>query len=228
MDYIAPVVPPAALTDRASLPDDATHTKGVKEIPHAASPALDPRPAYILSSRVADAVLAVAQLRLQTVAGVEEAATRAAGQQSPATLVASAVAATPAVASEATRSVGPTLRNWAEDVRLDNDLARVVGADTVIEYEVPQVFAAWNAVFPDLPTRKFRGVTFTAGAMRAAVDKTPVMGGPNPNDVDIYLLCNAQHFDIFRQDYPEIKVNWIDVDNEELMLFWPDNHDERV
>jgi hypothetical protein len=148
------------------------------------------------------------------------------GTQIAAAAMATVTATTPVVSPETTKTIGAANRNWSEDVRLDHSPSRIVGTDTVVQYDNPRVMAAWSAAFPDVAGRKFRGAHLSDTDLRSALRQLEIDIGFHGPEREVYVLCNSAHFESISQDNPKTHFNWIDVDNDDIVVFWPKSGDE--
>ena len=222
MDHIPSMAAISAATQKAQLAETASLTAKEAVAPVAAS--LDPRSVYSLAPGTADAVLSLTQIRTEAVQATE-ASTRYGHVPRTEALIATAVAVTPIVPVEPSKSISAANRNWNEDVRLAPAAPRKVGADLVVEYDNPRVMAAWSAAFPDIAGRKFRGLQVSETHVKSALARAAMEAGFSERETDIYLLCNDEKFRTFSDDHPNTKINWINVDDEKIMIFWPKRPD---
>ncbi|MGH1572148.1 hypothetical protein ACRAWG_17505 [Methylobacterium sp. P31] len=86
--------------------------------------------------------------------------------------------------------------------------------------------AAWSAAFPDIAGRKFRGLLASDTNVESVISKIQADGGFDGQIKDIYLLCNSEHFKVFSEDHPDTHINWIAVDNDDILFFWPKERDQ--
>jgi hypothetical protein len=219
MDY----VPSTAAVSAAHKSDavDVALPAVINAVAPTVPAALDPRSVYALSPEAANAVLSLAQLKVQAVQVADINSRYEVGPRAVAAVTATAVVAAPVVAPESSKSTAVAQRNWTEDVRLEPVASRQVGADLTVEYDNPRVMAAWSAAFPDIADRKFRGLQLSGTPVKSALAKAAEVAGIDARSKDIYLLCNGEKFKIFSEDHPGTKVNWIDIDNDEILVFWP-------
>ena len=220
MDYVPSMAAVAAAMQKAQQDDAAALAKS-KAVAQVQPAALDPRPTYTLAPGTADAMLSLANVKTQAISTAEfESRYMHASQITEA---AAAVVTAPVVAPEPVKAVSASNRNWIEDVRLEHIPTRKVGADTIVQYDNPRVMAAWNAAFPDVPDRKFRGLTMADTNVKP--DKTRASNeiGPAIAEKNIYLLCDTENYKAFTETHPEAHINWIPVENEEIVLFWPND-----
>ena len=224
MDQIPSMAAISAATQKAQTVDGASLT-AAKDIGPQAAASLDPRSVYTLSPEAADAVLALAQAKTQAILAADFSAQYGQGPQHTYAAIAAAVAITPIVTVEPTKSVGAANRNWNEDVRLEPVSSRRVGADLTVHYDTPRVMAAWSAAFPDIAGRKFRGLQVSDTHVTSALAQAAKEAGFNGRQTDIYLLCNGEKFRAFSEDHPNTKINWINVDDDDILLFWPKDPD---
>ena len=222
MDHISSMAAISAATQKAQLAETASLT--AKEVVPPVAANLDPRSVYTLAPGMADAVLALAQTRTQAIQATE-AGTRYGHVPRTDAMIATAVAVTPIVPVEPTKSVSAANRNWNEDVRLAPAAPRKVGADLTVEYDNPRVMAAWSAAFPDIADRKFRGLHVSETHVKSALAEAAKEAGFTGRQTDIYLLCNGEKFRAFSEDHPTTKINWININDDEIMLFWPKDLD---
>jgi hypothetical protein len=221
MDYVPSMAAVAAATQKGQAPDAAT-ASAAATVAHTATAALDPRSIYALSPEAADAVLTLAQNRIQPIQVAEFDSRYGHGPQTAGAAIVTAVATTPVVVQESSKSVATANRNWTEDARLMSLPSRKVGADLSVQYDNPRVMAAWSAAFPDIAGRKFRGLQLSDTHLRSSLAKLAAENiGFSGLEKDIYLLCNDEKFKIFSSEHPETKINWIYVDNDDVVLFWP-------
>lgn len=225
MDHVPSMAAITAATQKAQ-PAEAASLTMTKEVAPSESAGLDPRSVYKLSPETADAVLSLAQAKTQAVAVAEFEARFGHGPQVSGAVMATAVATTPVISPETTKTAAAANRNWSEDVRLEHIPVRKVGMDTLVAYDNPRVMAAWRAAFPDVAGRKFRGLQLSGADVRTDLGKTAADGGFDGLATDIYLLCNDEHFRIFCEHHPETRINWINVDNNEILMFWPKDRDQ--
>ena len=220
MDHIPSTAAISAATQKAQPVDSASLT-ATKELGPQIAAGFDPRSIYTLSPEAADAVLALAQTRTQAVQAAEFGARYGHGPRAVDAVIATSVAVTPIVSVEPTKSVGAANRNWNEDVRLEPLPSRKVGADVTVQYGNPRVIAAWSAAFPDIAGRKFRGLQVSETHVKLALTEAAKEAGFTGLQTDVYLLCNGEKFKIFSQDHPNTKINWINVDDDDMMIIWP-------
>ena len=219
---------PAAALSGAALRTQHLETVSLdltKEVSPSVPVALDPRSIYTLSPVAADAVLSLAQSRTQAVQTAEFGTRYGHGAQAADAVIATAVTATPIITTEPTKSVSAANRNWNEDVRLQPVVFRKVGADLTVRYDNPRVMAAWSAAFPDIAGRKFRGLQVSDTHVKSALAEAAKEAGFNGRQTDIYLLCNSEKFKAFSDDHPGTKINWINIDDDDILLFWPKEAD---
>lgn len=220
MDYVPSM---AAVTANAQKPQHAeavalTTAKTVTPVPPVP---LDPRSVYTLSPEAAGAVFALAETRIQASDATPLDLRDLRGAQIVEVAMATVTATTPVVSPETTKTLGASNRNWTEDVRLDHNPTRTVGTDTVVKYDNPRVIAAWSAAFPEVAGRKFRGLQLPDADLRSALSEAAADAGLDGLAAEIYLLCNSAHFEIISQDHPRTHINWINVDNDDIVVFWP-------
>lgn len=225
MDHVPSMAAVTAATQKAQ-PAEAASLTVTKEVSPSGSAGLDPRSVYKLSPETAGAVLSLSQAKAQAVAVAEFEARFGHGPQAGGAVMATAVATTPVISPETTKTAAAANRNWSEDVRLEHIPVRKVGMDTLVAYDNPRVMAAWRAAFPDVVGRKFRGLQLSDADVRTALGKTGADSNFDGLAKDIYLLCNDEHFRIFSEHHPSIHINWINVDNEEILMFWPKDRDQ--
>ena len=58
-------------------------------------------------------------------------------------------------------------------------------------------------------------------AVKSALAVAAKNAGYSGTAKDIYLLCNGEKFRLFSDDHPDTKINWINIDNDEIFFFWP-------
>lgn len=177
MDHIPSMAAISAATQKAQAADAASLTVA-KELETPVAAGLDPRSIYTLSPVAADAVLSLAQSRTQAVQTAEFGTRYGHGAQAADAVIATAVAATPIITTEPTKSVSAANRNWNEDVRLQPVVFRKVGADLTVRYDNPRVMAAWSAAFPDIAGRKFRGLQVSDTHVKSALAEAAKEAGP--------------------------------------------------
>ncbi|MGH1589096.1 hypothetical protein ACRBEV_12935 [Methylobacterium phyllosphaerae] len=223
MDYVPSM---AAVTAAAQKPQPVEAVAPTpKEAITVAPPALDPRSIYTLTPEAAGAVFALVETRIQAAdAAAFDPPDRRGAQV--VTALATAAAATPVVSPETTKTMAAANRNWTEDVRLEHSASRMVGTDTIVQYDNPRVMAAWSAAFPDIAGRKFRGLLLADTHLRSALRQAQIDTGLGGSEKNIYLLCNSEHFEAIRHEHPGTHINWINVDNDEIVLFWPKHSDD--
>ena len=192
-----------------------------KEMQPAVPEALDPRSVYALSAQAADALLSLVQPKSPSAPPVDLNTMFGRSPRPDGTVMTTALAATPVVSPETTKVTNAANRNWSEDVRLEHSPYRKVGVDTVVQYDNPRVMAAWSAAFPDISEKKFRGLSLSATNFKAALSKIAADGGFDGLEKNIYLLCSSDRFRSFSEDHPDVHINWIDIDNNDILLFWP-------
>lgn len=214
MDYVPPMAAIAAAAQKAP-PGEATVLTPARDVNPVAAP--DPRSIYTLTPEAAGAVFALVENRIQVIDAALDVTDRR-GTQVAAAAMATATATTPVVSPETTKTIGAANRNWSEDVRLDHSPSRLVGADTVVAYDSPRVTAAWSLAFPDVPGRRFRAVQLPGPSLRSVLREAEA--GLDDTGSDIYLLCNSAHFETIRQAHPRTRINWINVDNDEIVVVW--------
>lgn len=222
MDYIPSMSAVAAASQKPQHPETTVLPVAGHNVSTVDPASLDPRSIYTLSVEAAGAVLSLAQARVQATETAEFNTKYGHGPQFSRAVIATAVAATPVVSPETTKTVSAANRNWNEDVRLDHDPYRRVGTDTLVQYDNPRVMAAWSTAFPDILGRKFRGFLVSEANVKIALREIDESGFSGSSK-DIYLLCNSEHFRIFSEDHPDIHINWISVDNDNILYFWPKN-----
>ncbi|MEE7447829.1 hypothetical protein MRF4_08360 [Methylobacterium radiotolerans] len=214
MDYVPPMAAIAAAAQKAP-PVEASALATAHDVKPVAAP--DPRSIYTLTPEAAGAVFALVESRIQMIDAARDVADRR-GTQVAAAAMATAVATAPVVSPETTKTVGAANRNWSEDVRLDHSPSRSVGTDTVVTYDTPRVTAAWSLAFPEVAGRKLRAVQLPSPSLRSVLHEAEA--GLDDTGNDIYLLCNSAHFETIRQAHPRTHINWINVDNDEIVVVW--------
>ncbi len=216
-------VPSMAAVSAAMQKIQQTEAVSLKAIVGVAppAPALDPRSVYTLTPEAANAVLSLAQTRSQAVQIAEFDSRYGHGPEGTRAVMATAAVTAPVVSVEPTKSVGAANRNWNEDVRLEPVTPRKVGADLTVQYDSPRVMAAWSAAFPDVARRQYRGLLVSDMAVKSALAVAAKNAGYSGTAKDIYLLCNGEKFRLFSDDHPDTKINWINIDNDEIFFFWP-------
>ncbi|KIU32791.1 hypothetical protein ABID82_006007 [Methylobacterium sp. PvP062] len=214
MDYVPPM---AAITAGAqkALPAEAAALAPAHDVKPVAAP--DPRSIYTLTPEAAGAVFALVENRIQVIDAALDVTDRR-GTQVAAAAMAAATATTPVVSPETTKTIAAANRNWSEDVRLDHSPSRLVGTDTVVAYDSPRVTAAWSVAFPELAGRKLRAAHLPGPSLRSVVHEAEAR--LDDTGSDIYLLCNSAHFETIRQAHPRTHINWINVDNDEIVVVW--------
>ncbi|WP_287089538.1 hypothetical protein [Methylobacterium sp.] len=225
MDYIPPLAAVTAATQKANHAEELGLTTA-KTAPAAVSAAPDPRSIYTLSPEAAGAVFALAETQIRAIDAMPFDPPDRRGTQIAAAAMATVTATTPVVSPETTKTIGAANRNWSEDVRLDHSPSRIVGTDTVVQYDNPRVMAAWSAAFPDVAGRKFRGAHLSDTDLRSALRQLEIDIGFHGPEREVYVLCNSAHFESISQDNPKTHFNWIDVDNDDIVVFWPKSGDE--
>lgn len=220
MDHLFPAAALSGTALKTQHPETASLTL-TKEVSPSVPVALDPRSIYTLSPEAADAVLSLAEVKSAAVEAAEFDVRYGRGPQVTSAVMASTVATTPVVSPETTKTTAAANRNWSEDVRLDHTPFRKVGTDTLVRYDNPRVMAAWSAAFPDIAGRRFRGLQLADTDFKTALSKIAADGGFDGLEKDIYLLCNDVHFRRFSEDHPDTHINWINIDNDDILLFWP-------
>ena len=220
MDYV-PSMAAVAAAAKKSQPDDAAALARPKAVAPVQPAGLDLRPTYTLAPGTADAMLSLANVKTQAVSTAEFEARYVHASQI--TQAAAAVVTAPVVAPEPAKAISASNRNWIEDVRLENLPTRKVGADTIVQYDNPRVMAAWRAAFPDIPDRKFRGLTQADTNVKPDPRRLSSEIGPTIAEKNIFLLCDTENFKAFSESHPETHINWIPVENEEIVLFWPND-----
>lgn len=218
MDYVPSMAAIAAAAQKSQT-DGLTPPETTKAVTPVAKTALDPRPAYTLAPGTADAMLSLAKTKVDA-ADAAEFDTRY-GHSSRITQAATAAVAAPVVAPEPAKAVSAANRNWNEDVRLDHIPTRKVGEDTVVQYEYPQVVAIWNAAFPNVTGRKNRAVLLGDTKSKLELKRPTDESGLTLTEKAIYLLCSSDNFRLFSQDHPETHIEWIAVDNDDILWMWP-------
>ncbi|MBE7199994.1 MAG: hypothetical protein INR70_19610 [Parafilimonas terrae] len=193
----------------------------INAVAPSAPAALDPRSIYTLSAEAADAVLSLAQQKVQALQVADVNSRYEVGPRAVAAVTAAAVVAAPVVTPESSKSTAVAQRNWTEDARLEPVPTRQIGADLAVQYDNPRVMAAWSAAFPDIANRKFRGLQLSDTHVKSALAKAAEVAGVDGHSKDIYLLCNGEKFKIFSEDHPDTKINWIDIDDDQILVFWP-------
>jgi hypothetical protein len=224
MDYV-PSMAAIAAAGQKSHQAEAVALATAREVSAAAPVALDPRSIYTLSAEAADAVLTLAQAQTRAVEAAAYDTPYGRGPQVGGAVMATAVATTPVVSPESTKSAAAANRNWSEDVRLDHSPSRKVATDVIVQYDNPRVMAAWSAAFPDVAGRKFRGLQLSDTDVRSALSKAALAFNLDDKHRDIYLLCNSEHYKIISADHPDTRFNWINVDSDDILLFWPKDPD---
>ncbi|MCJ2138378.1 hypothetical protein MKK69_30720 [Methylobacterium sp. J-026] len=222
MDYVPSMAAVAAAAQK-SPHADAVSIAASNVVSPVAPATLDPRPAYALSPGTADAMLTLTRTTTLAVE-VVEFDTRF-GHGSRTTEAATAAASAPVVSPEPGKASSAANRNWTEDVRLDHIPTRRIGTDLVVEYDTPRVMAAWSAAFPDIASRKFRGLRLADTNVYPDLRKVVNDSGIAVLEKDIYLLCNGDNYKSFSQNHPGTRINWIAVDNEDIVLAWPKHSD---
>ena len=218
MDHVPSTNAVAAVAQK-SPPTDATALAASKAAAPTEPIAFDPRSAYVLAPGTADAVLSLAEMKAQAVSAAEFD-TRYVHTTHIAEAV-TVVATAPVVAPEPVKATSAANRNWTEDVRMEPIPTRKVGADTVVQYDTPRVIAAWAAAFPDIPKRKYRGLTPADTNVKPEVKTALMTPVAALVPKDIHLLCNTDNYKTFSEAHPHTNINWIPVDNEDVLLFWP-------
>lgn len=214
MDYVPPMAAITATAQKA-LPAEVAALAPAHDVTHVAAP--DPRSIYTLTPEAAGAVFALVENRIQVIDAALDVTDRR-GTQAAAAAIATTTATTPVVSPETTKTLGAANRNWSEDVRLDHNPSRHVGTDTIVDYDYPRVTAAWSLAFPEVAGRKLRAVQLPGPSLRSVVHEAEA--GLNDTESDIYLLCNSAHFETIRQAHPRTHINWINVDNDEIVVVW--------
>ncbi|SDN17915.1 hypothetical protein SAMN05216360_106174 [Methylobacterium phyllostachyos] len=217
MDYVPSLAALAAAGQKSPHIDAVT--PATNTVSPAVPTALDPRPAYALAPGTADAVLSLAGSRTQTADAV--AFDTRYGYASRVAEVTTAAVAAPVVSPEPTKTVSAANRNWNEDVRLDHIPTRKIGTDTVVQYDNPRVMAAWRAAFPDVASRKYRGLTQADTNVKPDFERLKAESGLTFLEKDIYLLCSDDNFKAISKNHPDTHINWISVDSDDIVLFWP-------
>ncbi|WP_267421288.1 hypothetical protein [Methylobacterium sp. GC_Met_2] len=220
MDYVPSTAAVAAAAQK-SQPDDAAALASLKAVALVQPKAIDPRPTYTLAPGTADAMLSLANTKTQAVSTAEFETRYVHASQI--TEAAAAVVTAPVVSPEPAKAVSASNRNWIEDVRLEHSLTRKVGADTIVQYDNPRVMAACSAAFPDVPDRKFRGLTMADTNVKPETRKGSTIKEQTILEKNIYLLCDTENYKAFSDTHPDTHINWIPVDNEEILLFWPND-----
>ena len=220
MDYVPSLAAVAAAAQKSPHVEAAT-VAATNAVSPVASTALDPRPTYALNPGAADAMLALAGSRTQAAVTVEFETQY--GHASRVAEVSAAAASAPVVAPEPTKAVSAANRNWNEDVRLDHIPTRKIGTDTVVEYTNQRVIAAWRAAFPDVASRKYRGLTQADTNVKPDFERLKAESGLTFQEKNIYLLCSDVNYKAISRHHPHTHINWIAVDNDEIVLFWPEN-----
>jgi len=222
MDYVPSLAAIAAAALKSPETDAATlvASKAIAPVPPAA---LDPRSAYTLAPGTADAVLSLAGARVSAVETADfETRYGATSRTAQAT---TAALSAPVIAPEPAKAVSAANRNWHEDARLDHIPTRKIGTDTVVQYDNPRVMAAWRAEFPDIASRKFRGLTQADTNVKPDFERLKAETGLTFLEKDIYLLCNDDNYKAISKDHPHTHINWIAVDSDDVVLFWPKDLD---
>ncbi|MCJ2073728.1 hypothetical protein MKK75_33890 [Methylobacterium sp. J-030] len=217
MDYVPSMAAVAAAQKSPHV--DAIEAAASKAVSPVEPTALDPRPTYTLAPGAADAMLTLADMKTQAV-GAAEFDTRY-GHIAKVTEAATAAASAPVVSPEPTKVVSASSRNWNEDARVVHAPTRKVGTDTVVQYDTPRVMAAWSAAFPDIPTRKYRGLSPADTNVKPDLNQLLAENGAAILPSTVCLLCNADHYNTFSETHPHTHIDWIAVDNDEILLFWP-------
>lgn len=225
MDHLFPAAAVSGAAQKTPHTEISSLTL-TKEVAPTVPVALDPRSIYALSPETAGAVLSLVQTKTQAVEVQDFDVRYGRGPQVAGAVMASAAATTPVASPETTKTTAAANRNWSEDVRLDHTPFRKVGADTLVRYDNPRVMAAWSTAFPDIAGRKFRGVQLAEANFKTALSKIAADGGFDGLEKDIYLLCNDAHFRVFSEDHPDTHINWINIDNDDILLFWPRDTDK--
>jgi len=220
MDYVPSMAAVAAAAQK-SQQDDAAVLATSKAVAPVQLTGLDPRPTYTLAPGTADAMLSLANVKTQAVSTAEFETRYVHASQI--TEAAAAVVTAPVVAPEPVKAVSASNRNWIEDVRLENIPTRKVGADTIVQYDNPRVIAAWGAGFPDVPDRRFRGLTLADTNVKPGNRSLSIEIGPTIAEKNIYLLCDTENYKAFSETHPDTHINWIPVENDEIVLFWPND-----
>lgn len=222
MDYVPSLAAIAAAAQK-SLDADAATLVASKAVAPAPPTTLDPRSAYTLAPGTADAVLSLAGARVQA-AEAADFETRY-GNTSRTVEATTAAVAAPVISPEPTKAVSAANRNWNEDVRLDHIPTRKIGTDTVVQYDNPRVMAAWRAAFPDIASRKYRGLTQADTNVKPDFERLKAESGLTFLEKDIYLICSDDNYRTISKDHPDTHINWISVDSDEIVLFWPKDMD---
>ncbi|MGU3463441.1 hypothetical protein ACLBXO_01180 [Methylobacterium sp. C33D] len=214
MDYVPPMAAIAAASPKTHAADAAAlaPTQAVKS---ASAP--DPRSIYTLTPEAAGAVFALVENRIRVIEAALDATDRR-GTRAAAAAMATATATTPVVSPETTKTIAAAHRNWSEDARLDHSPTRHVGTDTVVDYDSPRVTAAWSVAFPELAGRKYRAVQGPGPSLRSVLHEAEA--DMDDTGSDVFLLCNSAHFETIRQAHPSAHINWINVDNDEIVVVW--------
>lgn len=224
MDYVPPMAAVAAAMEKPHQADAAS-LAALKAVPPIEPTALDPRSTYALTPGTADAVLSLADMKTQAASIAEFDARH--GHPAHITETVAVIATVPVVSPEPTKVASAAHRNWTEDVRLDHVPTRKVGTDTVVQYDTPRVIAAWSAAFPDIPNRKYRGLTPADTTVKPETGTALTSADAALVPKNIFLLCNTDNFKTFRETHPQTHINWIPVDNEDVLLFWPNELDRK-
>ena len=222
MDYVPSMAAVAAAVQK-SPQADAVPIAASTVVPPVAPTALDPRPAFTLSPGTADAMLSLTRTSTQA-REVAEFDTRF-GHGSRIVEAATAAASAPVVSPETGKAISAANRNWSEDVRLDHIPTRTIGTDLVVDYDNPRVVAAWSAAFPHIANRKFLGLRLADTNVYPDLRQVVNEAGIAVVGDDIVLLCNSVNYKAFSQNHPGTHINWIAVDNQDIMLAWPKNID---
>lgn len=218
MDYVPSMAAVAAAAQKTHI-DDLTPPETTKLVPAAATITLDPRPTYTLAPGTADAVLSLARTKVEA-AETAEFETRY-GHGARITQAATAAVSAPVVAPEPAKAASASNRTWIEDVRLDHIPTRKVGVDMIVQYDHPQVVAIWNAAFPNVAGRKQAGVLTGETVSRTQTGRVASDAELLLTEKKIYLLCSSNNYKLFSQDHPDTHIDWIAVDNEDILLLWP-------
>lgn len=218
MDNV-PAMAAVAAAAQKSPHVEAIDLAASKAVSPVAPTALDPRPTYALTPGTADAMLSLADMKVQAVGAAEFEARY--GHAAKATEAATAAVMAPVVAPEPAKVANASNRNWNEDVRLVTIPSRKVGSDTVVQYDTPQIMAAWSAAFPDTSARKYRGLSLADTDVKPETSRfleefaEPLLAS------SVFLICNAGNYKTFSETHPHTHINWIAVDSDEILLVWP-------
>lgn len=224
MDFVPSTAAVAAVAQK-SPHNEATAPAGTKAVSPLAQVSLDPRPIYALAPGTADAVLSLADMNVKAATAANFEAHY--GRSSPAIEATTAAASAPVVSPEPAKAVSASNRNWNEDVRLNPIPTRKIGTDLVVQYDNPKVMAAWQAAFPDITSRKYRGLTLADTNAKPDLSRLRAESGLNFSEKAIYLMCNSDNYKSFVEEHPHTKISWIAVDSEDILLAWPKDTDRK-